>query len=160
MKRGNKKGISPVVSTVLLIMVVIILAIIILLWSRGFIKEKILKFDKPIENVCSEVSIKTFVNDDYSFGVSNIGNVPIYAIDLKIMKKGGSKVYRIEESRGGKINVGLSNILEQENGDPFYINTAEDKEIKVIPILLGKNKDGAVKEYTCPEQTASVVWEE
>ena len=43
MDTKNKKAVSPVVSTVLLVLIVIILAIIILLWSRGFIKEVILK---------------------------------------------------------------------------------------------------------------------
>ena len=39
----EKKGVSPIISTVLLIVIVIILAIIILLWSRGFVKEIITK---------------------------------------------------------------------------------------------------------------------
>ena len=60
--KNNKKGVSPVVSTVLLIMIVIILAIIILIWSQGFIKEAITKQvsgeTKSIDQYCSDVQMK------------------------------------------------------------------------------------------------------
>lgn len=153
MKRG-KKAVSPVIATVLLIMIVIILAIIILLWSRGFIKEKILKFDKPVENVCSEVSIKTFVNNDLTYGFTNTGNVPIYAVDVKISKKGGSEVIRAGAAENGQVEIGLSTIL-----DTPKVQEGVTTEVKIIPVLLGKNKDGAVKEYTCPEKAGFVLWE-
>ena len=42
----NKKAVSPMISTVLLIMIAIIIAIIILIWGRGFIKEKLDKSEK------------------------------------------------------------------------------------------------------------------
>ena len=157
-KRNDKRGISPVVTTVLLILLVIILAIIILLWSKGFIKEKILKFDKPIENVCGEVSIRTFVNADYTYGFTNIGNIPIHAVDIKVTKKGGSDITNVGTAGGGKVDIGLSTIFE---GDEFKINEGEggDEEIKLIPILLGETKSGSIKEYTCPERNGFVVWE-
>ena len=144
--RTNKKGVTPVVSTTLLIMIVVILAVIILLWSRGFIKEKILKFDKPIENVCSEVGIKTFINDDNSYGFTNTGNVPIYSVNLKTSNSDGSSTI---EPIKISVNPGISVMLPGT-----YSNAGE---IKIIPILLGKTKSGAVKEYTCPENTAIVV---
>jgi len=156
-KRG-KRAVSPVIATVLLIMLVLILAIIILLWSRGFIKEKILKFDKPIENVCGEVSITTFVNDDagnsYTYGFTNNGNVPIYSVDVKISSGGGSDTVRAGLDEGGQVDAGLSTIL---SGIPPIVDGTTE-EVKIIPILLGKNKDGAIKEFTCPERSAFVLW--
>jgi flagellin-like protein len=143
----RKKGVSPMVSTVLLIMIVIIIAIIILIWGRGFIKEKLLKFNKPVENVCGDVSIKPFVNPDNSYGFTNTGNIPIYQIDLKITERGRSSVNRIEQSA----NPGSSVIL----GENYLEGDVE--EIKIIPILLGKTSSGKQKEYTCPEQNAIVV---
>lgn len=144
----KKKAISPLVSTVLLIMIVIILAVIILLWSRGFIKEKLTKFDKPVENVCSEVSIKTFLNEDESssFGFTNIGNVPIYAVDLKLTGNGKTEVKRIAK----KADVGLSVNIEGYDYNEY-------EEVAIIPVLLGKSSSGGVKEYTCPERTGFVV---
>jgi flagellin-like protein len=151
-KRG-RKAVSPIIATVLLIMMAIVLAIIILLWSRAFIKEQILKFDKPIETVCSEVSIKTFVNKDYTYGFTNTGNVPIYSVDVKISKKGSSDTVRADQ--GGQVDIGLSTVLNTNAIDPLSTT-----EIKIIPVLLGKNKEGAIKEYTCPEQSGFVLWEE
>ena len=154
MKRNDKRGISPVVTTVLLIMLVIILAIIILLWSKGFIKEKVLKFDKPIDNVCAEVSIRTFVNADNTYGFTNIGNIPIHAVDIKTTKKGGSDINHVGMAGGGKVDIGLSTIFEG------LTISSGDIEIELIPVLLGETKSGAVKEYTCPERNSFVVWEE
>jgi len=146
----RKKGVSPMVSTVLLIMIVIIIAIIILIWGRGWIKEKLLKFNKPIENVCPDVSIKPFVNPDNSYGFTNTGNIPIYQVDLKITKKGSSSVTRIDKS----INPGASVIL---GNDYDLVISGNIEEIKIIPVLLGKTSSGKQKQYTCPEQTAVVV---
>ncbi len=144
-KIKQKKGVSPVVSTVLLIMIVIILAVIILMWSRGFIKEKVLKFDKPIDSVCSEVSIKTFVNPDNSFGFTNLGNVPIHAVDLKTSYAGGSDI----ETINTHVNPGISVELPG--------TYSANDETKIIPILLGETKAGGVKEYTCPESSGVIV---
>ena len=159
MIKKDKRGISPVVTTVLLIMLVIILAIIILLWSRGFIKEKVLKFDKPIDNVCGEVSIRTFVNADNTFGFTNIGNIPIHAVDIKTTKKGGSDIDNVGMSGGGKVDIGLSTIFENVS-KIIRTGNNKDEEIKIIPILLGETKSGAIKEYTCPERNGFVVWED
>lgn len=143
--RKNKKGVTPIVSTTLLIMIVVILAVIILLWGRGFIKEKILKFDKPVENVCSEVGIQTFINPDDTYGFTNTGNVPIYAFNIKTSSLDGSSNI---ETRKTSVNPGIS----------VEVGTySSNGEIKIIPVLLGKTKAGAVKEYTCPENSAIVV---
>jgi flagellin-like protein len=144
-KINTKKGVSPVVSTVLLIALVLILAVIILLWSKSFIKERILKFDKAIETVCSEVNIETF-NEDGQFGFSNTGNVPVYAVDLKTSLGGSSNIQRLEDL---KIGPGMSTQLGENYGD--Y------EEIKIIPILIGKTKSGATKEYACPESNSFVI---
>ena len=135
------------VSTVLLIMIVIIIAIIILIWGRGFIKEKLLKFNKPVENVCRDVYIKPFVNPDNSYGFTNTGNVPIYQVDLKITKRGSSIVTRIEQSANPGASIDL--------GTDYLAGDIE--EIKIIPVLLGKTSSGKQREYTCPEQNAIVV---
>ena len=145
----NKRAISPIISTVLLIMIAIIIAIIILIWGRGFIKEKLLKFDKPIENVCSEVGISAFINDDDSdtYGFTNIGNIPIYQVDLKVMERGKSTVTRIEKTA----NPGTVLIL----GEDYYNSDVEER--KIIPVLLGETKDGKQKEYSCPEHTSVIL---
>jgi len=143
----NKRGISPMVSTVLLIMIIVIIAIIILIWGRGFIKEKLLKFAKPVENVCADVGVKPFVNADESYGFTNTGNVAIYQVDLKKLERGKSTITRITES----VSPGESIIF-----DGKYLEDPVE-EIKIIPVLLGKTSSGKTKEYTCSEINAVVI---
>jgi len=145
-KIKTKRAVSPVVTTVLLIAMVIIIAIIVLLWSRGFLKEKILKqiggANKPIASVCNEVSLRTFANDDATFGFTNIGNVPIYGIQLKLTESGSGSTYT--EGMVRKVNPGLSTTIETY---PYTDYT----NIEIVPILLGKTKGGVLREYNCSE---------
>jgi hypothetical protein len=131
-------------------MIVLILAVIIFLWTRGFIKESITKDIggeiKTLDKLCSsEISIKSIVNEeDGSFGFVNNGNVPIFAFNLKLINfnDGSSSIVKINSP----VNPGKSITL-----DPLTYNYLDYKEVKIIPILLGKTKEGAVQEYECPE---------
>jgi flagellin-like protein len=134
----SKKGVSPIIATVLLIVLVIIIAIIILLWSQLFFKEKILKFDKLIENACTEVSLRTFVNEDDSFGFTNTGNVPIYRFDLRLSSKGTSVVSSVNKP----VDSGFSSIAEGYNYDSY-------EKVEIIPVLLGETDKGGPKEFIC-----------
>ena len=148
-EKTNKKAISPIISTVMLIMIVIVIAVIILLWSQGFTKEKILKFDRAIDNVCLDVSLETYVNADSTIGLRNKGIVPIQEVKLIVSEGGNDIVYDIGIDEG-KIGAGLSNTIT----DPIY---SSGKDMKVIPVLLGRSKSGAIQTFTCPESTGVQV---
>src|SRR3989344_7187760 len=94
----HKKGVTPIVATVLLIGITITLAIIIFAWARGFIAEQIEKFGKSAEQVCEELSYDADVvpagANLYDFYITNRGNIPIYAIDIKQIGPGKSQVDR------------------------------------------------------------------
>jgi len=51
----GKKGVSPIIATVLLISIALVLALIIFLWARSFTSEQLQKFDEPVENACENV---------------------------------------------------------------------------------------------------------
>jgi FlaG/FlaF family flagellin (archaellin) len=146
----NKKAVSPMVSTVLLIMIVIIMAIIILLWSRGFIKESILKEiggeSKRVEQFCPEVAMTPILNSDGSFGFTNNGNVPIYALNLKLTSSGDSDTIDIRPTQGGLVNPGFATLIDPNTYDYYNYD-----EVEIIPVLLGKTKTGAVKEKACDD---------
>ncbi len=153
--KRDEKAISPVVSTVLLIMIVVILAIIILLWSKGFIKEALLKkvadTEKPVDYFCSEIQLESYVSDDEAgaFGFKNVGNVPIYAFDLKtVLKDSGDSSSEEVRDKNGIVNPGFTKLFEDKNYEDY-------DEIKVIPILLGKKaKSGGREPFQCPERNA------
>jgi flagellin-like protein len=76
----NKRGVSPVIATVLLIGIVIVIGLIIFLWLRGLTQEAVFKFDQNIELTCNDVKFSS----SYSSGtltISNTGNVAIYDIE-------------------------------------------------------------------------------
>ncbi len=155
--RKSKKAVSPIISTVLLVMIVIIVAIIILMWSRGFIKEAIEKEvggeTKRVEQFCSELSMVAILNNEGSFGFTNNGNVPIYSLNLKltggIVGAGSSDTVNIRPEKGGLVNPGFSTLIKDEFGN--YYDYYDYDEVKIIPVLLGKTKTGAIKEKGCEE---------
>ncbi len=127
LKRG-KRALSPVVSTVLLIMIVIILAVIVILWFKYFLKDAVIKFDKPVETTCSDVGFEVDIFES-SVIVSNIGNVPIQSVVIYKISPG----VKDREEKERRIPVGGSSVIEVDGLRDY-------EEIKVIPVLLGEVK--------------------
>jgi flagellin-like protein len=149
-----KKGVSPVVATVLLIGIVIILAIIIFLWARGFIAERAQKFGRAVELSCNDVNFNAGVfRDDaecgdggvgYSLDVVNEGNVPLYGFEVKSLTEQGT-VRIFSEILGSTVTIGDSaTICLDEDA------TGEDN-LLIVPIILGQSDSGKVA-FTCPDQ--------
>ena len=76
-KRGQTKGVSPVVATVLLIVLVVAIALIVFLWFRELTQESITKFGgKNIALVCDDVVFEaSYSIIEERIYVSNYGNV-------------------------------------------------------------------------------------
>lgn len=138
MKEGvDKRGLSPVVASVLLILLVFILASILFIWSRGFISEQIEKFGEPIEKSCSNVNFEVarIGNDliNSKLEVLNKGDVDIRDLEIRMSKGGESKVKRFDfsvdagEFRSKTLSFSMSD--EEE--------VVPDK-IVVYPALVGK----------------------
>jgi flagellin-like protein len=146
--RDDKKGISPVIATILLISLTIVIGVIIFLWFRGLSQEAITKFgDKNIELVCGDVQFDA----DYSGGklyLSNTGNVPIFGINIKILEDKSYSTKDIKEmttewpSGGLNQGQGFSGSMSLGSGV---------EEIVVIPKLLG-NSDKGKKAFVCDEK--------
>ncbi|MBL7059346.1 hypothetical protein ISS08_02750 [Candidatus Pacearchaeota archaeon] len=141
----NKKGVSPVIATVLLVAMVIVIALIVFLWFRGLTQEAITKFgDKNIKLVCDDVQF----DFDYSGGilsVSNTGNVPIYEIYIEITTEGGNYVTQnIRDVSNGWPTTGLN------QGGAFSDSVAASgaEKIAAIPVLVGDSEKGQQK-YVC-----------
>ncbi len=150
-KKYSAKGISPVIATVLLIVIVIVLGIIIFLWFRNFTQESITKFGgRNIELVCQDVNFEaTYSNGILS--ISNIGNVPIYSMNLKISERGRERVIDLREiSNAGWPDNGLrtgksfSGDISGEMQNPISLD--------LIPILIGTSSKGGEKIYVCNER--------
>ena len=144
----KKRGISPVIATVLLIAMVVVVALIIFVWFRGMVGESATKFGKNIELVCEDVEFDASFSSGDTLSIVNRGNVPIFQIRIKIFEEGGHTTEELD-SDDGWVDAGLgqggtfSGSIDLEGLDP-------DK-ITVFPILIGTSKKGR-KTYVCEGQ--------
>lgn len=140
----NRRGVSPVIATVLLVLVALIIASIIFVWAKNFVGEKAQKNQEPLEVSCEKISFEAegFANENNLYLV-NRGNIPIYGVEMR--KKGiGSEITvgLFEDKTIGNGETGVIDLSKQG----LSINTGDD--FIIIPIVLGENgKD--TQAYTC-----------
>ncbi len=143
MKRiDGKRGLSPVIASLLMIMLVLFLAAIVFLWARGFISEQIEKFGKPIEEQCESVKFKIVQVEEY-LEIRNNGNVDIWRLDIKMFSGGNSEVkgFDFQINAGEAIRKAVT--LEMSDG------SLPDKII-AYPALIGNVRDKPInKVFTC-----------
>ena len=136
----KKKGISPVIATVLLVAMVIVIGLIIFSWAKGFQAEAVSKFGgENIEITCGKVSFEA----DYSGGtlfLSNLGNVPIFGINAKIYKAGSHETKSLDSIANNWPDVGLPQGATFSENLASYFSGAE--KIVLIPTLRGTSDRG------------------
>ena len=138
----GKKGLSPVIASVMMILLVLVLASIIFLWARGFIGEHIEKFGKPIEDYCGNVKFEMH-RSGLNLEVVNKGNVDIRSLNIKMIKDGDSEVnnfnFQIDagDSESGYISFEMS-------------DGSIPDEIIAYPALIGEVQGGGSNSvFTC-----------
>lgn len=150
----SKKGVSPVVATVLLVILALVLAVIIFLWARGFVSEQVEKQGKPTEQVCKEVSfeVDSVQNGEMlELQIVNSGNVPIYNFDIKFV---GEKSTSIKSFSFG-VDVGGSTDRQEI---PL---TGKPLKVILYPMILGAVRGKQVnKPVTCLDdgKAISLKW--
>lgn len=146
-KRDNKKGISPVVATVMLIVIAIALFLLVYMWIRGFQKEAVLKFNSPIETACLRVSFNAMITGttgSKNIQITNMADLPIHRFELYNVTSGGTQKLP---------NEGASDISPA--GSTTFTGISCTK-LKIIPYLLGKTQSGKEQEYACEKQAKTV----
>lgn len=159
---GNKRGVSPVVATVILISIVVVIAIIIFIWARAFLGEAARKGDRAVEVSCGKVEFQYQLIQstedciDVSGGssaldINNIGNVPIYGLRVLEWDDTTGSVAVDEVFPSGTITIGKSaSICLKRN-----INTGNS--FRVVPKLLAEDAEGKKSVYTCPEKDGITI---
>lgn len=151
-KIPNKKAVSPVVTTILLVLLVIILAAIIVVWGIAFIPEVLTKFDRPIDEKCTELVFSAELSGaGNEIVVSNEGNIPIYRFDIR--KEGKTEATKTKVQTQNQLLPGDS--LALKNIDTSGMESGD--ELDVIPVLLGKTKKNKIQEYPCSEQNWKII---
>ncbi|MFH0808595.1 MAG: archaellin/type IV pilin N-terminal domain-containing protein [archaeon] len=138
MKEVNRRGLSPVIASVLMILMVIVLASIVFLWARGFIGEQVEKFGTPIEDSCGAVNLE-IARYGSELEVVNRGNIDIHSLDIKTTRGGDSEIskFSLQVDAGASVR------------DYVSIDVLAD-EIIAYPVLVGnirgKNRNNV---FTC-----------
>ncbi len=149
----KKRGVSPIIATILLIALVLVIALIVFQWMRGFTKEAITKFEGAnIELVCEDVNFDASYSDG-TLTLSNLGNVPIYGFNVKTEYSGGHETNDLETTNPDWDGLSQGGIFSEYVSIP-----SETTKITLIPILLGVNKDGEQKTQACDERQGNEIF--
>ncbi len=152
-EENKKRGLSPVIATVLLIAIVIILGLIVFMWLRGITQEAVTKFDgKNVQIVCDDAKFDA----QYSNGIiylSNTGNVPIYRFKAKISGDGSSNTVTIGDGDSAWPKNGLN------QGQPYQgsLDASGATSILIVPVLIGQTSAGDKKTYTCEDRQGKTI---
>lgn len=140
MRKEKKRGLSPVIATVLLISVALVLAVIIFFWAKSFIGENIQKDGQKIEEVCEAVAFNAeAIRSTNELLIVNTGSIPIHKIEVNVIGAGEIKSipsFEGDISPGETATLGLDS--SARIGDKLIL----------VPILLGEsatNRDYVAK---------------
>ncbi len=146
----KKRGISPVIATVLLVAMVVVIGLIIFLWFRGITKEAITKFGgQNIELVCGDVKFLSEYSASGVLSISNDGNVPIFGVKAKISEQGSHKKLDM-----GDLSVGWPDIGLKQGGTfsgNLYNEFSGADQVLLIPVLMGTSAKGD-QTYVCEDR--------
>tara|TARA_Y100000310_G_C20133565_1_gene556959 strand:- start:70 stop:537 length:468 start_codon:yes stop_codon:yes gene_type:complete len=147
----KKKGVSPVVATVLLIAIVIILAVIIFIWAKNFMGEEIVKNNRAVDESCDDVDFDFIIDasaadecgeGEYVFSFNNVGNIPIFGFEI-IKVSSGSVVTEMTIEQGTLLAGSSTNFCE---------NAETGVNLKAVPKILGE-ADSGKQAHLCLETT-------
>tara|TARA_Y100000310_G_C20698107_1_gene827174 strand:+ start:3174 stop:3638 length:465 start_codon:yes stop_codon:yes gene_type:complete len=140
MRRLGKRGLSPVIATILLVSIALILAIIIFLWARQVVSEKIEKFEEPIENACDDTRFDAEASGG-KVHIVNRGSVALYGVEIR--EKGVGKVETVKPF----LEEGKTTISQGET-ESVDLPSGVENEIIVVPVILGETSSFK-KAYVC-----------
>jgi flagellin-like protein len=174
----NKRGISPVIATILLVLLALVLALIIFLWVRSWLGEKIQKDLGEgmilIEEACKSVGFKAEVTRDMmgevKLAIENTKNVPIYGAKLIKVSRGSKKTIGTARSpvnlgtiKAGQTYVfsttsmgGSSNFGDLTETDKVKSSLNQNDTVLIRPLIVGITKS-LQKEHTCSGDDISVT---
>jgi len=153
-KKFKKRGLSPVITTVLLIALVVVSTAIVFLWFRGMVEEGVTKFGKNIKLVCDDIEFEANYNAG-ELSIVNDGNIPIFKVNLRIENNGNFETADITKISG--INWPSTGLAQ---GGAFSGDISSEvgsaNKITIYPILIGTSSNGQ-KTYICGGQYGKVL---
>lgn len=151
----QKKGLSPVIATVLLIAIVIAMALIIFLWFRGMTEEAITKTGgENIKLSCDDVEFSAeYDSTEKTLYITNDGTIPIYSIMIDAFYDGRHEAKDIMDDDFNPVPAWIPGMLRQGGAYSGYIGGhvgSGAEKLEIIPILIGNSDEGR-KTYVCED---------
>jgi len=142
---SHRKGLSPVIATILLIGIVVVSALIVFTWFRGLTQEAITKFGENAQITCNNVDIRA----SYSNGALSIsnGNIPVYRL---MVKTSGPEGFTSKDIKEIASSDWPDEGLEQGGTLLITVDLQGDKAI-LVPILRGNTQKGGEASFVCNE---------
>lgn len=167
----DRRGVTPLVATILLIALAVILAAIIFFWARGFLSESAQKGERAVEISCAGVEFEaevvqyasecqtpssTIQNPQYysAIDINNVGTIPIYGVQVLEYDDtaGNINIEPLADQPflGGTVTVGKSSYA--------CLNrvVANQDAFRIVPKLLAEH-EGKKIVYTCPEKDGITI---
>ncbi|HRZ85615.1 MAG TPA: hypothetical protein P5277_02435 [Candidatus Paceibacterota bacterium] len=143
MIKKNKRGISPIVATVILIAIVVVIGIVILLWATNIFGEKAQKFGEDIDQSCKNIQL-TVTYDSGNLEISNDDvTIPLYQLQLNVETDGGNEPFTLELDGGiaPGSSMAIDDVLNKAGASGGTLTS-------VSPILIGE-ADGNPRAVPC-----------
>jgi FlaG/FlaF family flagellin (archaellin) len=151
MKVFEKRGLSPVVATMLLVGLAIALAAIVFIWALSIQGEQIRKNNGLIESSCGDVAFTATASSTLnSITITNEGNIPLF--QLKVSKKEVGSVSATASLEKGTVLKGETVTISAPTGITF----ASGETLELTPVLLGEQGSKKVI-YACNQKYAQEV---
>lgn len=148
----KKRGLSPVIATVLLILLVVVVVSMLSLWARTFISDRTEGSEKPISELCSSVYFTVDVINgipNHTLEIINRGNVDISAFEIKMYSGGRSEITRLDAS----VSMGSSVTKD------VFLRTMQNGEIpERVEIFAILDSDVSGKTLTCYDDPEYLVY--
>ena len=145
----NRRGISPIVATIMLVGISIAAFAFIFTYTRGMVGEQTEKFGEPIENWCGKIVYDASISGNTIY-INNLASVPIYGFNIEMSDANGKISVKFARSADGIIDPAESDSITEE------ISGAT--KIKITPVILGKGKNtGKGKIFACDDVAKEFV---
>jgi len=157
----NKKGLSPIIATILLIAITIALFGTVFAFLRGNMLKQMQENDPELAGKCFDIGLEMQakqVGSEIKVFVSNTGNVPIYELNVKVSGLGSS------DTLVKQVIVDEKKVILEPSQGGYFIITAEEfankEKIEITPVISGPLTTLTVKKYTCKENSQVLNIEE
>jgi len=140
----NKRGISPLIATVLLIVIVIVIALLVFFWYTDVLKKQQEKEQMTSELICAqkvefEVSEADCIIDanpkSVTFKATNTGSAHIDKFIVIVKSDDGDVIANIQTGTGVRYPE-----TEQLSVEVASLNSGDIIELEIIPMIVREGK--------------------